>query len=244
MQTSDSIDYLAPALVAFTARVKNPPADQVADTGKYKYSYPDFAAVVEANRELLAECGLAALQTIQMQGDLIGAATMIVHYSGQWILLDPALVPAGSEPQDFGGAISYSRRYSYFAALNLVAQEDHGTAPQTQRPKAGPGLATKAQQGKLMAEAEKAGITEQLLLAGLRRDYGVETVAQLTKQQASDVIERLMKAKAAGADPVTGEVPPDDDAIGFDEGPPGMDADEYRESRGGAEAAPQGGGLC
>lgn len=228
MQTSEHIGELATALVAYAVEAQNPPADQTADTGKYKYSYPDFAAVVEQNRALLAKHGVAAIQTpATPESGLTGICTMLVHSSGEWILLDPVMVPAGDTAQDFGGAISYARRYSYFAALGLVAHDDHGQAPQTtQRRQAGSAQATKAQQNKIGVEMKRAGVTDAQLAAVLRRDFSVETTGELTKEQASQVIERLMAVGSSGADPETGEVPDE---------PPGMDAEQYRESR-----APQG----
>jgi len=248
MQTSESIDQLAVSLVNFTEQVKNPLADQTAKVkhrngGEHTINYPDFSAVVESNRPLLAQFDLAVVQTMLVQGDMVGAATMIIHGSGQWVLLDPFYVPAGETPQDFGGAISYSRRYSYFAALGLVASDDHGQAPQASRPKAGPGPATPAQQKKIGAEAGKAGVGDDELAAVLERRYKVETTGELTKEQASDLIDRLAAegerrraAAAAGADPVTGEVAAGDE-------PPGMDAEEYRQSRGQGPAPADGGTM-
>lgn len=244
MQTSENIGEIAAALVRFAEEAKNPPANKTATVqhkagGQHSFGYPDFAVVVEQNRALLAKHGLTTVQTpAAPESGLTGISTMLVHSSGEWILLDPVMVPAGDTAQDFGGAISYARRYSYFAALGLVAHDDHGQAPSTQRQRAGSGAATKAQQNKISAEMKKAGVSDQQLVTVLQRDFGVETTGELTKAQASQVIERLIAeadrraaAESAGADPVTGEVPPDEE-------PPGMDAGQYREIRGGAVEQP------
>ena len=253
MKRSESIAALAKALAAFHATVTNPRADKVADTGKYSYAYVDFAALLDADRTLLAKQGLSVVQELVVTPDVVGAATTILHESGEWLELAPAFIPAGDSAQDYGAAASYSRRYAYMAALDLAGSDDGQTPPATKQKAAGPGASTEAQQKKIQVEAKAAGVVDELKTV-LAKRYKVESVAKLTKAQASDLIERLMQEKErraaaseAGADPVTGEVEeeitthPEDEADFWpEEEAPGMDAEEFKASKtarqGGKEA--------
>lgn len=86
--------------------------------------------------------------------------------------------------------------------------------------------ATEAQKKRIRGDVRTAGIADAMLAAVLEQRYGAAGVDQLTKQQASDLIQRPIspeeQAAAAGVDPVTGEVPGDDDGDYWpeDEGAP------------------------
>ena len=186
----------------------------------------------------------------------VGATTMILHESGQYLELDPMFIPAGDSAQDYGAAATYARRYSYMAALDLAGADDGQAPPAGKAKGAGPGASSEAQQKKIHVEAKAAGLESELEVV-LAKRYHVDSTKKLTKAHASDLIERLIAekerrnaAKAAGADPETGEVKepaevtpetvaPEEGSDfwpGAEEDPPGMDADEFRESRQGGES--------
>lgn len=245
MRRSESIAALAKALAAFHGTVTNPRADKTADTGKYTYTYVDFAALLDADRTLLAQQGLSVVQELVVTPGVVGAATTILHESGEWLELEPAFIPAGDSAQDYGAAASYSRRYSYMAALDLAGSDDGQTPPATKQKAAGPGASSEAQQKKIHVEAKAAGLEGELETV-LAKRYKVDSTKKLTKSQASDLIERLIQEKerraaaaAAGADPQTGEVtaevasgPDDGEDYWPEEEAPGMDAEAFKASRG------------
>jgi hypothetical protein len=260
MKHSDTIADLAKALASFHGEAHNPKSDKTAEikserTGKtFTYGYPDFAAMLEEYRPQLAGHGLSVLQELVITPGVVGAATTILHESGQWLELAPAFVPSGEEAKDYGAAASYSRRYAYMACLGLAA--DDGDAPPAPRQKgsAGPGASSEAQQKKIGFEV-KAGGMEGELAAVLAKRYKVDSVKALTKAQASDLIERLLAEKerrasaaAAGADPVTGEVAAETPEDGTDYWPsdddvPGMDAAAYKAQTAAAAEKPKEGLL-
>lgn len=257
-KTSPQIADLAAALAAFQAEVSDPEKTQTAriepkDKSKpaFSYGYADLAGVLQHVRPLLAKNGLSVVQDAVCASDHVEVTTLLMHSSGQYMTFGPLSMPAGGEPKSWGSAITYARRFALMAALGVAASgDDDAKAAARGATRGRPRKATDNQIRKIGFECDRGHITDEELSNVLKR-YEGKPVAELTTAEASDLIERLIAeadrraaAESAGADPVTGEVPPDDDAIGFDEGPPGMDADEYRESRSGAEPTPQGGGLC
>ena len=129
MKRSETIGSLAAALANFHAAVTNPRADKTADAGSYSYNYIDFAQLLDTDRVLLAAQGLCIVQEVIATPEGVGATTMILHESGEYLELDPMFIPSGDSAQDYGTAATYARRYSYMAALDL-AGADRWSGPQ------------------------------------------------------------------------------------------------------------------
>ena len=213
MNRSDQINELAEAFAAFQADVKNPVKLQKVDTGTFSYHFAPLADVLEVVRPLLAKNGLSVVQELvsDTTGGL-GCSTLLMHKSGQWITCAPLFVPAGDNAKDIGAAASYARRYALMAALNLAAADDDGAAAPQRAPAkptaspqratstptkalptnaAGETMVTERQLGKIAFESKAANLHEAQL--GLAKTYHVESKAELTRDQASDLIARLIK---------------------------------------------------
>lgn len=231
MHRSETISEVAEALAAFGADVTNPPQTKTAQVqtksgASYSYGYADLADVLAHVRPALAGHGLTVTQEVLCRPDRVGVKTSVLHRSGEFIDFRPLWLPAPAEasPQAYGSAITYARRYSLLAALNLAsATDDDGAAaagPPARRNGSGR-PATEKQLAKIRAIAREAGVTEEQLHAGARRDFGAESLAALSTGQASELIDRLGKLPPAAVDPKTGEVEGE---------PPGMDAEAFRAS--------------
>lgn len=217
MKHSETIGEVAAALAEFNAAEISLPKDKSARiTPKDSSRYADLGTVIAAVRPALAAAGLSLLQEIvhgERAGEL-GVSTWILHRSGEWLAFEPVWIGYGAEPKELGIAITYVRRYALMAALSL-APEDDGTPPAGKgAPVAGPGAASNKQLAKIRADVRAAGISAEELTAVLRR-YNAGTLEEITKAQASDLIDRIaaeadrrQAAAAAGVDPVTGELPP------------------------------------
>ncbi len=207
MNRSESIAALAEAFVAFQAEVKNPTKNTTATIrkkagGEYSYTYVTLADVLDLVRPALTKHGLAVAQELVADKDgEVGCATLLMHKSGEWIAFSPLFVPGGADAKEHGGAASYARRYSLMAALNLAAADDDDessppprrSAPRKAAATAAPVMITERQKSKIAAEAEACGITDAQLAKSLVRDFKVETTGELTRDQASELIARLMK---------------------------------------------------
>lgn len=90
----------------------------------FKSKYASLPNVVKAASPILTAHGLSVSQLLghDEQGDTL--TTVLMHKSGQFIADTMHLRPVKDDPQAQGSATTYGRRYSYMAALGLVADED------------------------------------------------------------------------------------------------------------------------
>jgi hypothetical protein len=139
--------------------------------------------------------------------------TIVLHKSGVSIDFGLLGLPVGDDNKQTGGSITSARRFAILAALGIASVgEDAGDEAGGRRGSSG-NRATSKQLAKIAAEADQGGISDEDL-GKVVGTFGVETTAELTRAQASELIDRLMAerdrrvaARAAGADPETGEVP-------------------------------------
>ena len=140
-RSSDELNELAKALSAAQGEF---PAIPKSHTGKiqgegkrgayeYTYHYADLADTVAAAQPILTTHGLSVAQFPEYDGvgeDLL--TTRVMHESGQWLESSMRLLMAKQDPQGQGSAVTYARRYSYCAALGIVADEDDDGAAASQ----------------------------------------------------------------------------------------------------------------
>jgi len=119
---SEQINELAAALVAAQAEFSAVPKDSANPFFKSKYAaLPD---VVKHTSPVLAKYGLAISQHITCEDGRDALTTFLIHKSGQYLSSTMLLHMVKDDPQAQGSAVTYARRYSYMAALGLVADDD------------------------------------------------------------------------------------------------------------------------
>ncbi len=112
---------IAAALAAAQGQMKNASFDKV--NPHFKSKYASLAAILDVIREPLAKNGLAVTQTLEggANGTLFLITTLRYGAEGinSWYPL-----PSNVKPQEFGSALTYARRYSLSALLNISADDD------------------------------------------------------------------------------------------------------------------------
>jgi hypothetical protein len=93
----------------------------------FKSSYADLSSVWDACKGELAANGLAISQhpTTDANGN-VEVETVLIHSSGQWMSSTLAMKPVKNDPQAFGSAITYARRYALAAVVGVVTDDDDG----------------------------------------------------------------------------------------------------------------------
>jgi len=136
MHTSEIIDKIAPAFVKAQASCNG--AKKASNNPHFKSKYADLSAVWAACETALEANKLSVLQGL---GEVIDGKlhieTMLLHESGQWIKSAASLPLPKSDPQGYGSASTYARRYTLAAMMGIVQEDDDGnaasrTAPQQQ----------------------------------------------------------------------------------------------------------------
>jgi|LakMenEpi03Aug12_release.lakeMendotaPanAssembly.Ray.scaffolds.fasta_scaffold13897_2 hypothetical protein len=87
----------------------------------FKSKYLSLDALLEAVEGALSKNGLLIVQTLSASPNAL--VTTIYHESGESISGSHPL-PDITDPQKFGSAITYARRYSICAILSITADED------------------------------------------------------------------------------------------------------------------------
>ena len=124
MNRSESIKNIAAALCKFNGEISHISKD--ANNPFFKSKYVTLDKLIDETREILQKNGLSVLQfPATQEGNGIGIQTMLLHESGEYIESDPIfMMPQKNDPQAAGSIVSYLRRYSYQAILNLNTGED------------------------------------------------------------------------------------------------------------------------
>lgn len=128
-ETSESIDKLAKAFVAFRSTCPNVDKDR----DGYNYRYATLGNIIAKSREHLKKNGLAIMQFPIAGTKALGVITVLLHESGQFIrarFLMPIPGLSGTNvTQDGGAAITYARRYAMSAVLCIASDEDTDGVP-------------------------------------------------------------------------------------------------------------------
>jgi hypothetical protein len=135
MRSSDTLTKISPALVRAINAIEG--VKKGADNPFFKSKYANLESVIEAAHGALEANGLAVMQGPgPMDGNCITLTTRLVHESGEWIETDFSLPAGKMDPQAAGSAITYARRYSLMAMLNMPAVDDDGEAsmPRSTKP--------------------------------------------------------------------------------------------------------------
>jgi len=118
---SESIDQLAIALCEAQSEMRHAKKDS--QNPFFKSKYADLTSIVEAVKEVSHKNGLSYSQ-IGIPSDGAGVRTILMHKSGQWLASDVCVKPVKEDPQSFGSAMTYARRYGLQAIYGLSAEED------------------------------------------------------------------------------------------------------------------------
>lgn len=130
MNQSNEIDQIAAAIAKAQASMGSATKNSSGQVrGNRNYKYADLAAIVDTYRQPFAEQGLSVVQRPQPSDTGVRIQTMILHTSGQWIADDGLYMPADqNNPQAYGSAMTYARRYGISALVGIVTDDDDGKA--------------------------------------------------------------------------------------------------------------------
>lgn len=117
------------------------PALKSSSNPHFKSKYADLAACVEAVIDGLNANGIALIQKQHPSEGGVAVETVFVHESGETLSAGTLTVPASKQdPQGYGSALTYARRYSLMAACGIAPEDDDGNAASKTAIKKGPGV--------------------------------------------------------------------------------------------------------
>ena len=211
MNKSESITNLVKALTNFQGKMTAVKKDSV--NPFYKSKYASLDTIWETIRKPLSENGLSVAQTMGVDNDKSVLETTLYHTSGEWISGTQLVNPVKNDPQGLGSAITYARRYSLSAILGLVSDDDDDAntatkpeikqevkspvkpvSPTVETPQTSESIAV-PQTKKIHAIAKEKGLSPEEAIAYMQKTFKKNSTKELTKDEASIMIEFLEEIK-------------------------------------------------
>lgn len=100
-----------------------PPAKET-ENPFYKSKYADLNSIVEAIKKPLQNNGLSVTQTTRFENGMIILITTLRHESGEEVSGEYPVIPLKQDPQAYGSALTYARRYTLQSIMLVAAEED------------------------------------------------------------------------------------------------------------------------
>lgn len=95
----------------------------------FRSKYADLGACLEAVNDALLENGIAVYQETHEDAAGVTVETVLLHESGESLRSGKFHVPAAKQdPQGYGSALTYARRYSLMTACGIAPEDDDGNA--------------------------------------------------------------------------------------------------------------------
>lgn len=120
MRTSETITKITTALILAENNIKHAIKD--AQNNHMKNTYATLSAVIDAVKEELLKNQIIIIQS----PDSKQLVTRLQHVSGEYIENTMDLILTKQDMQGLGSAITYARRYSLAAMLNISQEDDDG----------------------------------------------------------------------------------------------------------------------
>ncbi len=132
MKTSESLTNISKALVDAHKEISHPVKD--AKNPHFKNDYATLESVIDASKPALLKYGIITIQSVSSKSLI----TRLQHVSGEYYESELELLVDKNNMQGLGSAITYARRYSLAAMLNISQADDDGNsaasaAPQPQK---------------------------------------------------------------------------------------------------------------
>lgn len=163
----------------------------------FKSKYADLSACLEAVDEALLNHGIALIQETFEDSTGVTVETVFIHESGEVLRCGKLHVPAGKQdPQGYGSALSYCRRYSLMAACGIAAEDDDGNAASKSPAPAkqpAPVHLNAEQIANITALAEEVGVTMQTICAFAK----VDSLEQAPLLAYAPIIKKLEDKRKA-----------------------------------------------
>lgn len=176
------------------------------DNPFYKSKYAPLDSIIEMVRPVLAKHGLSVMQFTDLPdtGEGVLIETIITHLSGEYISGKLYMPAAKLDPQGFGSAITYGRRYALAAALGIVSDEDNDgqgikgkdrltPKPASETPKSGAQAAQSAGEGDCLSEAQRSLMAELGGYCNGNHERMAEVLKEMSYYQKADGKEGWLK---------------------------------------------------
>ena len=133
LETSTTTAKLDAALAKAQANIHSASKDK--RNPHFGSQYADLASIWSACREALTAEGISVTQwLVSGEDQRLHIVTRLAH-GGEWMSARWSMPVSKQDPQGYGSAATYARRYSLAAAIGVVADEDDDANAASEAPK-------------------------------------------------------------------------------------------------------------
>lgn len=154
----------------------------------FRSKYADLGACIDAVEDALLDNGIAFIQETFEDSTGVTVETVFLHDSGESIRCGKLHVPASKQdPQGYGSALTYARRYSLCAACGIAPEDDDGNAASKgkQQPVETP--------AKPRDDATSPAAVAKRLTAEMKADENIKNVALIMAAWDEDKLNKVWK---------------------------------------------------
>lgn len=164
------------------------PALKTSTNPHFRSKYVDLAGCIEAVVDALNAAGIALIQRTSEDNTGVTVETVFLHESGEMLECGKLHVPASKQdPQGYGSALTYARRYSLMAACGIAPEDDDGNG------------ARKAKEDEEKAKADAASKTPAPKVSATKTDLVPPTRMAIVADVAAAIDERMSANDLIGA---------------------------------------------
>ena len=164
------------------------PALKTSTNPHFRSKYVDLAGCIEAVVDALNAAGIALIQRTSEDNTGVTVETVFVHESGEMLECGKLHVPASKQdPQGYGSALTYARRYSLMAAAGIAPEDDDGNG------------ARKAKEDEEKAKADAASKTPAPKVSATKTDLVPPNRMNIIADVAAAIGERMSANDVIGA---------------------------------------------
>ena len=126
MKSSELINELAKALCNAQGQMGGVVKDS--SNPFFKSKYADITSVIKAIKQPFSDNGLSYTQFPISNEHGVGVSTRLMHVSGQYLEMEYTLPTVKKDPQSYGSAITYARRYALQSIAGIPVADDDAEA--------------------------------------------------------------------------------------------------------------------
>jgi len=170
------------------------------DTNGYNYKYVQLKDVLQEVKKLCIANNFIFIQMPKVREDGIAILqTNLIHNSGEKITAETLLPTKDKDdPQKYGGAITYMRRYSLTAILGLEEEDDDGVKANKEPVKSvKKNLNNIDRMKQILASQGAKSETEALAIINNCGAFAseIKTIAEITETGAGRIIKALTESQ-------------------------------------------------
>lgn len=195
MKTSESLKAFAPAFLKAQSAITFAAKD--ATNPHFKNRYADLPAVIDAVKPALNKNGITFTQTPSpSETGFLALTTRLMHETGEFIEDTATLPLPKADPQGYGSAMTYARRYALASICGLFQDDDDGQAASGPVSRQEPAKS----QGKAISDKTRDGLINFMedpklgpRVEAAMKAYKVRSIDEFTEEQGQAIIVKLSK---------------------------------------------------